>query len=130
MTSHKTKLFPVFNVFRVRTSSHFARSNRFSQIPAILLKNKARQSKMKTRFSYDGMLYSFSHNKTKPLRMFPEKVDQPKKIYEKQNPKLCKTLYQSIKINVWCIQISRGKRRITYKSEFCFIFKSKLCKKS
>ena len=34
--------------------STFARSNRVSQIPAILLKNKARQSKMKTRFSYDG----------------------------------------------------------------------------
>ena len=33
---------------------HFARSNRVSQIPAILLKNKVRQSKMKTRFSYDG----------------------------------------------------------------------------
>ena len=33
--------------------SHFARSNRVSQIPAILLKNKARQSKMKTRLSYD-----------------------------------------------------------------------------
>ena len=33
---------------------HFARSNRVSQIPAILLRNKARQSKMKTRFSYDG----------------------------------------------------------------------------
>ena len=33
---------------------HFARSNRVSQNPAILLKNKARQSKTKTRFSYDG----------------------------------------------------------------------------
>ena len=32
---------------------HFERSNRVSQNPAILLKNKARQSKTKTRFSYD-----------------------------------------------------------------------------
>ena len=65
-----------------------------------------------------GRLYSFSHNKTKSLRMFPEKVDQPKKILERQNLQSYKTLYQSMKINVWCIQISRGKRRITYKSEF------------
>ena len=31
-----------------------------------------------------------------------------------------------MKINVWCIQISRWKRKITYKSELCFIFKLKL----
>ena len=30
-----------------------------------------------------GILYSFSHNKTKSLRMFPEKVNQPKKILRK-----------------------------------------------
>ena len=41
--------------------SIFARSNRVSQIPAILLKNKARQSKTKTRFSYDGhIIFAFS----------------------------------------------------------------------
>ena len=33
---------------------HFARNNTVSQIPAILLKNKARQSKMKARLFYDG----------------------------------------------------------------------------
>ena len=33
---------------------HFTRSNRVSQNPAIILKNKARQSKTKTRFPYDG----------------------------------------------------------------------------
>lgn len=38
----------------VFSTKHFARSNKVSQIPAILLKNKARQSKMKMRFSYDG----------------------------------------------------------------------------
>ena len=27
-----------------------------------------------------GRLYSFSHKKTKPLRMFPEKLNQSKKI--------------------------------------------------
>ena len=32
---------------------HFARSIRVSEIPAILLKNKTRQLKMKMRFSYD-----------------------------------------------------------------------------
>ena len=37
-------------------TEHFARGNRVSQIPAILFKNKARQSKMKTRFSYDGQI--------------------------------------------------------------------------
>ena len=47
-----------------------------------------------------GRLYSFSHNKTKSLRMFPEKVDQPKKILERQNLQSYKTLYQSMKINV------------------------------
>ena len=30
-----------------------------------------------------GRLYSFSHNKTKSLRMFPEKVNKPKKILRK-----------------------------------------------
>ena len=30
-----------------------------------------------------GRLYSFSHNKTKSLRMFPEKVNQLKKILRK-----------------------------------------------
>ena len=30
-----------------------------------------------------GILYLFSHNKTKSLRMFPEKVNQPKKILRK-----------------------------------------------
>ena len=31
-----------------------------------------------------GRLYSFSHNKTKSLRMFPEKSEQSKKILRKE----------------------------------------------
>ena len=31
-----------------------------------------------------GRLYSLSHNKTKSLRMFPEKVNQSKKILRKE----------------------------------------------
>ena len=43
------------------TLSHFPRRNRVSQIPAIFLKNKTRQSKTKTRFSYDGyIIFVFS----------------------------------------------------------------------
>ena len=30
-----------------------------------------------------GRLYSLSHNKTKSLRMFPEKVNQSKEIFRK-----------------------------------------------
>ena len=71
---------------------------------------------MKTRFSYDGILYSFSHNKTRPLRMFPEKVDLPKKIYEKQNPKLYKTLYPSMMIDVYKSHVERGELLIKVSS--------------
>ena len=39
--------------------------------------------KGKRGFPMMGILYSFSHNKTKSLRMFPEKVNQPKKILRK-----------------------------------------------
>ena len=63
-----------------------------------------------------GKLYLFSHNNTKLLRMFPEKSESVEEDFKNQ---LYKPLYQSMKINAWCIQISRGKRRITYKSELC-----------
>ena len=56
ITDNKHGFLRNINVFY-----HFARSNRVSQIPAILLKNKARQSKMKTRFSCDGyIIFVFS----------------------------------------------------------------------
>ena len=48
---------PVCDVINFEISHnflHFARSNRVSQIPTILLKNKALQPKMKTRFVYGG----------------------------------------------------------------------------
>ena len=42
----------------------------------------------------------------------------------------CNFLGDNFPDTIWCIQISRGNRRITYKSEFCFISKSKLYKKN
>ena len=63
------KLDNVFNEEQGADVTHFARSNRVFQIHAILSKNKARQSKMKTSFSCD-----------RKIRMFPEKVNQLKKI--------------------------------------------------
>ena len=81
---------------------HFPRSNRVSQIPAILLENKARQSKMKTRFSLNGYvdrLYSFSHTRQSRSGCPLKKRISQRRVEEKQNKQLYKT-YQSMKITV------------------------------
>ena len=66
-------------------------------------------------------LYSFSHNKTKSFRTSSEKLNQSKKILIK---KKCTAVWNIISnYKDRCIHISRGNRKISYKSEFCFILK-------
>ena len=112
----KTKMLADFQICISVPLKHFARSNSVSQIPAIFLKNKARQSKMKTRFSFDGYvvrLYSFSYTRQSRLGCPLKKRISQRRVEEKQNKQLYKT-YQSMKITVWCMLIWRGKRRIAY----------------
>ena len=48
---------------------------------------------------------------------------------KKKVTRLYKTLYQKMKITVWCMLALRGKRIIAkYKNKFCFIFERKLYK--
>ena len=55
----------------------------FVKFPLFFWRTKHVNQKWKRGFPMMGILHSFSHNKTKSLRMFPEKVNQSKKILRK-----------------------------------------------
>ena len=73
-----------------------------------------------------GRLYSFSHNKAKSLRMFPEKANQSKKILRK-----AKSSYIKHYIKVWKLMFDVYKSHVE-KEEFLikvgsFLFSNQNC---
>ena len=96
--------------------------NRISQNPAILLKNKARQSKSKMRFPYNRWIKitEYQERQGRSGRLLKKWISQ-RRFRKKENTQLYKTLYQSMNITLWFVLISRGKIIFTkYKSKLCF----------